>query len=165
MDQKLGYHGKDRFVLFYYEQRGDEVMWRDSHSYGFLTGAATYFIEEFGAVAELHKVDVGITGSPGTHGFLIDRVGGRAYLVKRDEAVRFLKSIAQRSQGDQSATGGEIRMPASLATLIEITHGSIAETAYYIWEKHGKPEGQALQDWLQAEALLRAKRSASRRST
>jgi hypothetical protein len=56
-------------------------------------------------------------------------------------------------------------MPASLATLIEITHGSIAETAYYIWEKHGKPEGQALQDWLQAEALLRAKRSASRRST
>src|SRR5579863_4465115 len=25
MDQKLGYHGQDRFVLFYYEPRGEEV--------------------------------------------------------------------------------------------------------------------------------------------
>ena len=43
MDQKLGYHGNDRFVLFYYEPRGEEVIWRDSHSCGFSTGAGAAF--------------------------------------------------------------------------------------------------------------------------
>jgi hypothetical protein len=28
MDQKLAYSGKDRFVLFYYEPRGEEVITR-----------------------------------------------------------------------------------------------------------------------------------------
>ena len=37
MDHMLGYRRRDRFVIFYYEPRGDEVLWRDSGSYGFAT--------------------------------------------------------------------------------------------------------------------------------
>lgn len=33
----------------------------------------------------------------------------------------------------------------------------LSEHAYYIWEAHGRPEGQALDHWLQAEAELRAR--------
>jgi hypothetical protein len=95
MDQKLGYHGKDRFVLFYYEPRGEEVIWRDSHSYGFSTGAGQLFIDELAPVADHHKVDVGSSGSPGTHALLIDRAGQRAYFAERNEAVRFLTSVAE----------------------------------------------------------------------
>ena len=64
MDQKLGYHGKDRFVLFYYEPRGEEVIWWDSHSSGFSTGAGQLFIDELAPVADLHHVNVGSSGSP-----------------------------------------------------------------------------------------------------
>jgi hypothetical protein len=40
---------------------------------------------------------------------------------------------------------------------VEITHESIAEAAYEIWQKHGRREGEALADWLQAEGQLRTK--------
>jgi hypothetical protein len=33
---------------------------------------------------------------------------------------------------------------------------SIAERAYLIWEKMGRPEGQALEHWLRAEAEVTA---------
>ena len=160
MDQKLGYHGEDRFVLFYYEPRGEEVIWWDSHSYGFSTGAGQLFIDELAPVADLHHVNVGSSGSPGTHVLLIDRAGRRAYFVERDEAIRFLTSFAERHRD----TSDDIAPLASLATLVEITDESIAELAHRIWERHGKLEGRALQDWLQAEAQLRAERSASRQS-
>src|SRR5947209_4419416 len=87
MDQKLGYRGPDRFVLFYYEPRGEEVIWRDSHSYGFSTGAGQVFIDELAPVADVHKVDVGGSGTPGTHVLLIDRTDRRAYFVERKEAM------------------------------------------------------------------------------
>src|SRR2546421_1055558 len=73
LDQKLGYHGRDRFVLFYYEPRGEEVIWRDTRSSGFATGAGQLFMDELAPVADAHKVDVGGSGSPGTHVLLIDR--------------------------------------------------------------------------------------------
>jgi len=31
----------------------------------------------------------------------------------------------------------------------------IAERAYYLWEESGRPEGRALEHWLEAEAALR----------
>jgi hypothetical protein len=34
---------------------------------------------------------------------------------------------------------------------------AIAEHAYLIWENMGRPEGQALEHWLRAEAELEAK--------
>ena len=163
MDQKLGYHGRDRFVLFYYEPRGEEVIWRDSHSSGFSTGAGQLFIDELAPVADLHKVDVGSGGSPGTHVLLIDRAVRRAYFVERDEAIRFLTNIATQPEMD-SSTPDKIVPLVSLATVVEITHESIAELAHHIWENNGRVEGGALQDWLQAEAQLRAERWASRQT-
>ena len=160
LDQKLDYHGRDRFVLFYYEPRGEEVIWRDSYSYGFATGAGQLFIDELEPVADLHKVDVGGDGSPGTHVLLIDRVDRRAYFVEKNEAIRFLTSIATQRESD-SGKPDEVAPLASLATLVEITQGSIRKLAYNIWEKNGRLEGRALQDWLQAEAQLRAERWAS----
>jgi hypothetical protein len=163
MDQKLGYHGQDRFVIFYYEPRGEEVIWRDSHSYGFATGAGQLFIDELEPVAELHKVDVGGEGSPGTNVLLIDRVDRRAYFVERDEAIRFLTDLAKQREA-ASGTPDEVAPLASLATLVKITQDSIRKLAYNIWEKHGRLEGRTLDDWLQAEIQLRAERWASRQS-
>jgi hypothetical protein len=39
-----------------------------------------------------------------------------------------------------------------------VTREEIALYAYYIWEKEGRPEGRALEHWLQAELQLRAAR-------
>jgi hypothetical protein len=164
MDHKLGYHGKDRFVLFYYEPRGEEVIWRDSHSYGFSTGAGQIFIDELSPVADIHKVDVGSSGSPGTQVLLIDRANQRAYFAERNEAFQFLATVAAKPRESDSRALDEHISLASLATLVEITHESIANVAHQIWERHGKLAGRALQDWLQAEALLRAKRWESRTS-
>ena len=36
------------------------------------------------------------------------------------------------------------------------THDEIAVCAYFIWEQEGKPEGRALDHWLQAELQLAA---------
>ena len=36
MDRRLGYYGQERFVFFYYEPRGEEVIWNDGRSYGFV---------------------------------------------------------------------------------------------------------------------------------
>ena len=76
MDHKLGYRGRDRLVLFYYEPRGDEVVWRDSRSYGFSTGAGPLFLDELAPVADLHRVNVGHGGAPAVHALLIDRADG-----------------------------------------------------------------------------------------
>src|SRR5258708_10714734 len=78
MDQMLGYCGRDRFVIFYYEPRGEEVIWRDSQSYGFATGAWSTFMGEVAPVAEHYGADVGCKGSPGKHVLLIDRAERRA---------------------------------------------------------------------------------------
>lgn len=74
------------------------------------------------------------------------------------QAVRFLASVAE------NVTLDEIEPLTSVETLVEITHESIAELAYRIWVRHGRLEGKALQDWLQAQAQLRAERWASRES-
>ncbi len=42
------------------------------------------------------------------------------------------------------------------ATQFRIPHEKIAMRAYERWVQHGKPNGTELQDWLEAEAELRA---------
>src|SRR5580704_8925534 len=108
MDQKLGYRGKDRFVLFYYEPRGEEVIWQDRPSSGFSTGFGQCFIDELSPVAEVHKVDLGNSGTPGPQVLLIDRTERQAYFVERDEAIRCLSSMAWKQPEDDSGTRGEI---------------------------------------------------------
>ncbi len=35
LDRKLGYRGEDRFVLFYYDESADGLVWKDTRGYGF----------------------------------------------------------------------------------------------------------------------------------
>lgn len=35
LDRQLGYRGDDRFVLFYYDESADGLVWKDSAGYGF----------------------------------------------------------------------------------------------------------------------------------
>src|ERR1700722_15088630 len=73
IDRKLGYYGRDRFVIFYYEPRGQEVIWQGTHCYGFASGAWQFFIEDLSRIADLHQADVGSSGSPGKDVLLTDR--------------------------------------------------------------------------------------------
>lgn len=43
-----------------------------------------------------------------------------------------------------------------------IANEEIAVGAYHLWEAAGRPDGQAVEHWLEAEALLRSKRSAGK---
>lgn len=57
-----------------------------------------------------------------------------------------------------------LAVAAPPVNLPEITYDLIAESAYEIWEKSGRPDGRASENWLQAETQLRANRSAIDRS-
>jgi hypothetical protein len=154
MDQKLGYPGRERFVIFYYEPRGEEVIWRDRRSYGFATGAWTTFKEELAPVAELYGVEIGSEISPAKHVLLIDRADHRAYFVERTEALQFIDAVAD---------GQEARIPGTTGATadgptktLEVTQETVAKLAYEIWERKGRMEGHYLDDWLEAEAQLTA---------
>ena len=90
IERRLGYFGQDRFVCFHYEPRGDEVMWRDSRSYGFGTGAWTTFLEHISPLADSYSVKVGGTNGAVTHVLIVDRAEQRAYFAAVDDARRFL---------------------------------------------------------------------------
>src|SRR6185437_10268692 len=90
MDRMLGYRGQDRFVIFYHEPRAQEVLWRDSHSYGFATGAWSTFMDDVAPVADHYLVNVGCNATPATHVLLIDRAERKAYFAARQEAMQFL---------------------------------------------------------------------------
>lgn len=143
MDRMLGYQGDDRFVAFHYEPRGEEVLWRDGQSYGFATGAWSTFMDEVAPVADHYKVNVGCNGAAPTHVLLVDRTERRAYFAERREAFRFLD-------------GAGTSPPIQSATVVEITREAIARLAHDIWERRGRPEGQDLQNWVEAEAALKA---------
>ena len=156
MDQKLGYPGRERFVIFYYEPRGEEVIWRDKRSYGFATGAFTAFKDELAPVAELYGVEVGTEVSPAKNVLLIDRADHRAFFVERNEAVHFLELIAAGQQANIPGMGADTQFPPGVPRSQEVTKESVAKLAYEIWERKGRLEGHYLDDWLEAEAQLTA---------
>jgi hypothetical protein len=88
--RQLGYFGQDRFVMFYFEPRGGEVVWTDSRSCGFGTGAWQVFLDEIEPVARLHGVNIGSAESRGQHGLIIDREWGQAYFAGQREGRVFL---------------------------------------------------------------------------
>ena len=150
VDQLLGYGGRDRFVMLYYEPRGEEVIWRDSRSYGFATGAGPTFIDGVAPVAELYDVEVGSNGKPAKQVLLVDRKEQRAYFADKGEALRFLAEAAACASGKPCESG-----PWPASTYREITHEAMLKLAHEIWESKGRPQGQELQDWLEAESRLR----------
>ena len=95
IERRLGYFGQDRYVCFHYEPRGEEVIWRDSRSYGFGTGAWIAFLEEIVPLAGRHHVNVGDERSSGSHVLLIDRVRQRAYFGEHTLVKEFLGAVAR----------------------------------------------------------------------
>ncbi|MGA2499124.1 MAG: hypothetical protein ABSH20_15390 [Tepidisphaeraceae bacterium] len=90
LDRKLGYSGEDRFVLFHYEPRGQEVMWRDGRSYGFGHGGWQAFFDEVEPVAREHGISVGDDTRPADHVLVVDRVEGEAYFADRKRAQKLV---------------------------------------------------------------------------
>jgi hypothetical protein len=93
IERKLGYFGGDRFVIFYYDPRGQEVIWKDASSYGFASGGWIVFTEQIGPLAEHHRADVGLhsASTRGADVLLIDRLTREAYFAERALAEAFLK--------------------------------------------------------------------------
>ena len=90
MDQHLGYVGQERFVYFYYEPRGEEVIWNDGRSYGFGCGGWRAFCDQIAPLAKRYGVGLGNTGLAHTHVLLIDRERRVAYLSRQAEAEEYV---------------------------------------------------------------------------
>jgi hypothetical protein len=90
IDRQLGYFGQDRFVMFYYEPRGAEVVWTDSQSCGFGTGAWRVFLDEIEPLARRDGADLGTAEARGRHGLIVDRAYGHTYFAEQREARAFL---------------------------------------------------------------------------
>ena len=90
--RRLGYFGRNRFVFFYFEPRGEEVVWNDGHSYGFGTGGWMTFHDEVESLDAAYGADVGSEHRAGQHALVVDRELGRAYFADRSVAERFVRS-------------------------------------------------------------------------
>ena len=93
MDRKLGYYGRARFVIFYYEARGEDVMWKDGTSCGFGSGAWRIFFDEIGPLATHFKADIGSSELAGAHALLIDREKRVGYFARRQSADEFMAAV------------------------------------------------------------------------
>lgn len=96
-DRDLGYFGHDRFVMFYYEPRGQDVIWVDARSSGFGTGGWRCFLDEIEPLARRLGVDAGSVNSRGRHALVVDREFGQAYFADRDEAEAFVTGHTRRA--------------------------------------------------------------------
>jgi hypothetical protein len=94
LDRKLGYFGNARFVLFYYEPRGHEVIWNDGRSYGFARGGWMSFEDDVAPVAARHKTDIGAADHHGEHVLVLDRKLEQSYFANRAVAERFVSEQA-----------------------------------------------------------------------
>jgi hypothetical protein len=86
LDRKLGYFRDNRFVLFYYEPRGQEVMWNDGQSYGFACGGWMTFMDQVAPQAERQGMNLGSDTMTARHALVIDRQQGRSWFADRSAA-------------------------------------------------------------------------------
>lgn len=89
-DRKLGYHRDERFVIFYYEPRGQEIIWQDGSSYGFGLGGWRFFTLYVEPLMRSYDVHIGDAEIAGRHVLVLDRLANHAYFAPRDSAERFL---------------------------------------------------------------------------
>lgn len=93
IDRHLGYHGDGRFVLFYYEPRGEEVMWNDGTSYGFAAGGWRVYLEDIEPLGERYGVCLGGDGGRPRHGLLLDRARNEAWFAELADASAFVSGL------------------------------------------------------------------------
>ena len=112
MDRALGYFGQSRFVFFYFEPRGEEVVWNDGHSYGFATGAWVMFDRKILPLARSYGVNLG-EGCGEGHVLLVDRMTGQASFAPRREAERLVCE-----QGDARLTARDVQKAEEPVNLV-----------------------------------------------
>ena len=93
LDRSLGYVGADRFVIFYYEPRGEEVVWEDGHTYGFGAGGWCAFEDLVAPLGKRHGADLGNEKSAGRDVLVLDRQKGLTYFAERGCARRFVRGL------------------------------------------------------------------------
>lgn len=89
-DRQLGYHRDERFVGFYYEPRGQEIIWQDGSSYGFGLGGWRFFTQYVEPITRFYDVHIGDAHVAGGHILILDRLYNHAYFAPRESAERFL---------------------------------------------------------------------------
>ena len=102
IDRRLGYCGDAPFVSFYYEPRGEEVVWEDGRTYGFGSGGWCAFLAVIAPLARRYGADLGDGAAAGKDVLLLDRLRGSAYFAPRGSARRFVGGSAASGP----ATGG-----------------------------------------------------------
>jgi hypothetical protein len=93
IDRDLGYFGNEPYVLFAFEPRGGEVMWKDGVSCGFCQGGWDRLARRVEPIARQRDATLGREGTPATHALLVDRARGRAYLAQPVMAEVFFCAI------------------------------------------------------------------------
>ena len=83
IDRKLGYVGSQRFVYFYYEPRGEEVIWNDGQSYGFGFGGWLTFTDQISPLGQRYGITLGDSHHRGEHVLVIDRELRHAYFADK----------------------------------------------------------------------------------
>jgi len=95
IDRKLKYLADARYVLFYFEPRGEEVVWNDGRSHGFALGGWRVFMETITPLADLYRVTLGSGNAVGTHVLLLDRLKHDAFFAEREQAEAFVSEHRQ----------------------------------------------------------------------
>lgn len=80
LDRQLGYFGNNRYVFFYFDTRGDGVLWQDGQSLGFGPGAWRPFAEYIEPLAARYGIVLSERKATGAV-LLLDRQTYRAYFA------------------------------------------------------------------------------------
>jgi hypothetical protein len=99
LDRSLGYVGGDRFVIFYYEPRGEEVVWEDGHTYGFGAGGWCAFEDLVAPLAKRHSAELGNEKCAGRDVLVLDRQRGLTYFAERGCARLFVRGLTGTGAG------------------------------------------------------------------
>src|ERR1700678_2085391 len=86
LDRKLGYFGQERFVCFFYEPRGEEVVWKDCQSFGFGTGAWFTFMRQVKSSVDQASAEMEADQTTDRHVLVIDRLKQATYFAQRKVA-------------------------------------------------------------------------------
>lgn len=95
IERKLGYFRQARFVMFYYEPRGAEVVWNDGGSYGFGCGGWMTFLDEIAPLARRQGINIGGDEEAGDHVLVVDRELKQAWFADRDSAKSLIAEQAE----------------------------------------------------------------------
>lgn len=94
IDRQLGYFGQRRFVFFYYEPRGEEVVWNDGRKYGFACGGWQAFVDEVVPIARRFGADLGDAARRGRDVLVVDRQTGEVFFTDQNIAQSFVADQA-----------------------------------------------------------------------